>query len=514
MRRKPQDVTLSQAARTKAVIYTRVSSKEQEKEGFSIPAQLKLLKEYGKEKRFAVTREFVDVETAKQSGRSGFREMVKFLKDNPDVKTILVEKTDRLYRNFKDYVILEEFGVEIHLVKEGEVISKDSRSHQKFIHGIKVLMAKNYIDNLSEETRKGQTEKAEQGIYPSYAPLGYLNVERDGDKVIEPDPDRAPQVRQLFEWYSTGQYSLSDLVHKAAEAGFTFRRTGAHISKSTVARLLGDPIYYGDFEWDGKMYRGKHAAIVSKELWLKVQNVLAERERPRPKRREFAFTGLLKCGHCGCSITAEIKKGRYVYYHCTGHKGKCPGPYIREEDLGRLLGETLKAVRIDEDVLEWLVEALRTSHAEEKVHHDQMISALQTSYRRIQDRLDKMYVDKLDGNITEEFYEKKRADWVAEQDRIMANLDAHQKANRNYLDKGVELLELAHKAYSLYVTQTPHEQRRLLDCVLSNCTFSEGQITPTYRKPFDSLAVTNAAYQKEKAISPQKDDLLDIWLPG
>jgi site-specific DNA recombinase len=161
--------------RKQAVIYARVSSKEQEKEGFSIPAQLKLLHEYALERGFCVIKEFIDVETAKAAGRLQFGEMVRFLQAYREARDILVEKTDRLYRNFKDYVTLEDLDLVVHLVKENEVLSKDSRSHTKFIHGIKVLMAKNYIDNLSEETKKGMREKAEQGHYPSFVPLGYRN---------------------------------------------------------------------------------------------------------------------------------------------------------------------------------------------------------------------------------------------------------------------------------------------------------------------------------------------------
>ena len=120
----------------KSVLYARVSSKEQE-EGFSIPAQLKLLLGYAQEKGFEIVQQFIDVESAKSSGRMHFGEMISFLKKNSSVKTILVEKTDRLYRNFKDYVLLEELDLEIHLVKENEVISKNSRSHQKLVHGLK-----------------------------------------------------------------------------------------------------------------------------------------------------------------------------------------------------------------------------------------------------------------------------------------------------------------------------------------------------------------------------------------
>ena len=166
-----------------AVVYARVSSKEQEKEGFSIPAQQKLLKDYASSNGFAITREYVDVETAKQAGRAAFGEMVAYLKAHPSVRVMLVEKTDRLYRNLKDWVTIDELEVEIHFPKEGVVLSRDSRSSEKFMHGIKVLMAKNYIDNLSEETRKGMTEKAEQGLWPSNAPLGYRNVTgTDGKK--------------------------------------------------------------------------------------------------------------------------------------------------------------------------------------------------------------------------------------------------------------------------------------------------------------------------------------------
>ena len=150
----------------KVVLYARVSSKEQEKEGFSIPSQLKLLNQYAIDNRLSVAKEYVDVETAKKSGRSGFDEMTKFFRkesrsknSSSHSKILLVEKTDRLYRNLKDWVTLDELDLEIHFVKENIILSQDSRSSEKFMHGIKVLMAKNYIDNLSEETKKGMLEK-------------------------------------------------------------------------------------------------------------------------------------------------------------------------------------------------------------------------------------------------------------------------------------------------------------------------------------------------------------------
>jgi DNA invertase Pin-like site-specific DNA recombinase len=141
------------AGRRGAVLYARVSSKDQEKDGFSIPAQQKLLRAYAAEQDLRVLQEFTDVETAKQTGRTSFGAMLGFLHQNPTCRTVLVEKTDRLYRNLKDWVQVDELDLEVHFVKGNVVLAPDSRSSEKFMHGIKVLMAKNYIDNLSEEVR-------------------------------------------------------------------------------------------------------------------------------------------------------------------------------------------------------------------------------------------------------------------------------------------------------------------------------------------------------------------------
>jgi hypothetical protein len=125
MKKTPKTTPAADPARKRAVMYARVSSKEQEKEGFSIPAQLKLLKDYAVANGFAVAQEYVDVETAKQSGRTAFGEMVANLKAQPAVRVMLVEKTDRLYRNLKDWVTVDELEVEIHFPKEGVVLSRD-----------------------------------------------------------------------------------------------------------------------------------------------------------------------------------------------------------------------------------------------------------------------------------------------------------------------------------------------------------------------------------------------------
>ena len=187
--------------RRQAVLYARVSSKEQEKEGFSIPSQLSSCADYAAAQR-PRRRPRVRRRRDRQADRArrASARCSRSSSGHPTCRVLLVEKTDRLYRNLKDWVTLDEIDLEIHLVKENVVLSRDSRSSEKFMHGIKVLMAKNYIDNLSEETRKGMLEKAEQGIWPTYAPARLPQRHRAGRQEghrARPDvaPARRPPLR-------------------------------------------------------------------------------------------------------------------------------------------------------------------------------------------------------------------------------------------------------------------------------------------------------------------------------
>ncbi|MCE5200457.1 MAG: zinc ribbon domain-containing protein [Armatimonadota bacterium] len=196
---------------------------------------------------------------------------------------------------------------------------------------------------------------------------------------------------------------------------------------------------------------------------------------------------MLSCGHCGCSLTAEIKKGKYIYYHCTGQRGKCPEKYVREEEIAKQFGIALKAIRLDRDVLSWVTTALKASHADQKRYRDSAITSLQQQYKKMQNRLDQMYEDKLDGKITQQFFDRKSAEWRNEMAEIMRSIESHQKASESCVDEGIRILELSNRAWELYEKQEMLEKRRLLDFVFSNSTWANGKLTPKYRKPFDLI---------------------------
>ncbi len=459
-----------------AVLYARVSSKEQEREGFSIPAQLELLRAYAAKNDITILQEFVDVETAKRAGREQFGVMLDFLRAARDCRGVLVEKTDRLYRNWHDYVAVDELNLELHFVKEGMIYSAESRSSDKLTHDIKVALARNYSNNLGEETSKGMLQKARQGIWPSNAPLGYRNVQdAAGHRVIEPDPDRAPIIRRMFERYATGKYSLKDIGQMAQNEGFSYRKSGDPVPKSTVATILAKRLYTGSFDWKGTVYEGSHEPIISHELWMSVQEVLSQRRGASGARKhDFAFGRLVDCGHCGCSLVAERKKGKYTYYRCSGYKRKCPEPYVREEVLAEHFALALDHLHFDDEVMAWITQALRESYRDERQFHDEAIIRLQQETKKLQNRLEKLYEDKLDGAVDLAFFDRKSADWRQEQERVLARIAEHQNANRSYFEDGVMLLELARTAGKLFREQKPKEQRRLLDFVLSNSSWKGG----------------------------------------
>ena len=463
----------------KSAIYARVSSKEQEREGFSIPAQLKLLREYAARNDFSIMKEFVDIETAKTSGRQNFDEMVRFFTNHRDCRVVLVEKTDRLYRNFRDAVTLEDLDLEIHLIKEGQIISKEAKSQAKLIHGMQLVLARNYIENLREEVKKGMREKAAQGTYPGRAPLGYRN--NKADRTVEVHPENAQVIIKIFEMYASGQFSLSHLV-KAVRT-----ETGKTISRAYLRTILTNPFYRGNFIWGGHLYRGTHKVFLNPDLHDRAQTVLRAHNKPKYGQQEIAFRGLLHCAQDHCAITGERKKGKYVYCRCTGYRGKCATPRFTEPEIAGRLGEILKEVQIPDHVLASLQKSLAHDHKQVSNNAAAQRSALQQRLAALRHRMDQAYHDKLDAKIPEDFWERRMREWSDEEQGIQEALARLEVPGPQRLLTAQRTLELANKAYSLYLTRSSAEQAQLLKMVLLNCTIDATSVHPTYRKPFDLI---------------------------
>lgn len=464
----------------KAIIYARVSSKDQENEGFSIPSQLKLLTAYAMKHNFKVVYEFTDVETAKKAGRTEFNKMLNLLEQDRNIKHVLVEKTDRLLRNFFDSAqivnLIEKLSIQVHLVKENRILTQDSKANEKLAFGLNVLLSKHYVDNLSEEVKKGMTEKASQGIYPSIVCYGYLNVRENGKSIIKIDPIAASYIKRIYDLYSTGKISLLNLAKKMIAEGMIYKN-GKKIYTSTIENILKNEFYTGIFYWKGKKYENAtHEPIISKEQFQRIQSVLRNPNKIKSRKDLYPYTNFIKCGNCGCALTAEIKKNKYIYYHCTNFKGICKKEYVRQEELENQFATLLEQIQITDEVKDIVLEAMRESLKDKIEYHTKLVEGLEQQIKVLQRRIDQSYLDKLDGKISEEFWQSNTRKWMLEKEELSLKLVAAHKADSHYLENAHFILELAKNASTWFKEGNPEKKRRVLDTLISNCTYKDRNI--------------------------------------
>ncbi len=179
-----------------------------------------------------------------------------------------------------------------------------------------------------------------------------------------------------------------------------------------------------------------------------------------------------------------------------------------EEKLGSHNGH----LAFDDEVLEWVRDALHESHADERREQEAAINRLRSEYDRLQNRVHAAYVDKLDGTIDAAFFEKMSGEWRTEQEHCLRDIERHQSADQSYLEDGMRLIELAQNAQRLFAKQNAREKRRLLNFLVSNCSWRDGELTATLRQPFDLIAETTAIDAKRKAAGDVSNGLSEIWL--
>jgi DNA invertase Pin-like site-specific DNA recombinase len=456
-----------------AAIYTRVSSREQQQEGFSLFAQSRILNEYAQQRGLRIVRSFEDVETAKRAGRRQFSKMVDFYRSNRQCRVLLVEKTDRISRNFHDAVTLEDLDIEIHFVKEGQIISKESKSQATLVYGFNLVLARHYSNNLREEVKKGMREKAARGVFPGYAPFGYRN--NRGDRTIEPDPVDAPLVCRIFDLYASGDYSLSTL------AKVIYVETGRRIPRANIHWILKNPFYAGSFEWGGQAYRGSHTLFVNPHTYRLAREVLAGRRHAKQFNQSIAFRRLMRCAYDGCVLTGDVKKAKYVYYYCTGSRGRCRLPRFREQEMVERLGEMLKGLQVSRCLAGEVISTLQSRWGS--------VKGMKARAAELGQRMDRAYADKLDGKVPEEFWRRNMDAWWIEQQRLKAAIDKAVGTSASDVATVAEkTFRLVEHAQSLYLSHSdPHEKAKLLRVFFSDCVVDADGVTPTYKRPFDLI---------------------------
>lgn len=262
--------------------------------------------------------------------------------------------------------------------------------------------SKYYIDNLSENIRRGHRAKLRRGVFPGFAPLGYLNNHRTCD--IDIDLAKAPLVRKGFELYATGKYTLKQIARALNDIGIRSYK-GNVLSVSCVQRLLQNHFYYGIFKFKSAMYQGTHEQIISKKLFDKCQEVIKSRGHIKTRKAEktFPFRGLFTCGECGCAITAETQK-RHNYYRCTKKKKACSQKYVREEVLVEQVKSFLQKVSLPSQDTKKVLRGLNKDEQKAKEDSHKVLRNLKNEIANISEKLDKLLSVYLDEIVSAEEY--------------------------------------------------------------------------------------------------------------
>lgn len=494
----------------KAVIYARVSSREQEETGYSLDAQVKLLKEYADKKGYEVAKVFRITESASgKQIRKTFNEMLAYVEKHK-IKMILCEKIDRLTRNLKDAATISDWlhghtDNEVHFIKENFIVNKNTRAHENLVWDMKVAIARFYTNNLSEEVKKGQAEKLAQGWAPRRPLAGYKSIGEKGHKTHIIDEETAPYIRKMFSYYASGNYSMKALGQKMYEEGFR-SYYGKRASKSRIEDILKEPFYYGAIPWNGKIYPGRHEPLVSKELFDKVAFIRNGKTTPKYRRHHFQFQKMMTCGECGCTVTAEIQKG-HVYYHCNHYRNCSQKKYTPEEKIEqKLLGVFKFFENVTPQEAEEIRAKIKLNHAQETGYKEKMIKGFSERYNSLQKRLDHLYDDKLDEKISRQFWEKKHAEITAEQEAIQEQLSKLKTNEAKYFELWLDIIDLAFRARELYEKKSPEERRVLLTKLFSNLYLKDTETTYTLKKPVEVLAKrVQEKLDVEKVSEPKKN---------
>ena len=447
--------------------------------------------------------------------RKAFTEAINYT-TNENIPLIICEKIDRLTRTGKDATVvsdwvLENTNREVHCVKESFVLSHNTKAHENLVWDMKVAIARFYINNLSEEVKKGNEEKAAQGWLPHKSPFGYKTVGDKGKKIHVIDEETAPYIRDMFQLYASRLHSIKSLTKYLYQGGLR-NRSGHRVSRSRVAELLGDPFYYGSFRWNGRVREGKHEPLISREQYDKVQEVLHSKTTPKYRKHHFLFRGMGACRPCGGTATGEIQRG-HVYYHCNGYRGCTNRKFVREETIEAQLLHVFGYLEngLDPEEVETVKDALKDNAKEEEQYFSTVVNNRDKRFKVLQRRFEPCLAEKLDGKIPASLYYDSIKKWSEEQQEIVREKGKIKQNNKYHYELGCLFLDLALEAKQIYLGLKNEiaAKRELLTLVLSDILLEgpdvKERLTAPLRRIKDRLIDGDTSGRGAKIFEPTRN---------
>ena len=481
------------------VALARVSSREQEREGFSLDIQVDALNAYAERNNGKIIRLFRIAETAsKKDERKTFKELLAFTKTNArKLDGLLFYKVDRAARNLFDYVELErlesESGIQFISVSQPTENTPAGRMQRRML----ASMASFYTEQQSLDVREGLARRVQSGLFVSKPPMGYKNVRVNGRSIIEIDQERAAVVRRAYELYAYHHHTIDTLADALLREGLCPYPSRQRFVLSKLYALLTDRSYIGEIKHKGEWYPGTHQPLIERSVWDRVQKLMGQSIY---RSHQITYAGeIITCGHCGSPITGEVKTKKtkdgdgdveYTYYRCVQYsKADHPRIRLREADLDSQLFSLFDKLRVEDAEFRHAIreEIRNTANLDQRAAAG-TADAIQMELkqnRKHQDRLlNLLLLEEIDSTT----YARKSMVLRDEESSLRQKLEISDRGRHEIIDIAVKAFELSQDLRNKWFAADHAAKRRILEILCLNWKLENVSLVPIWRKPFDLMA--------------------------
>jgi len=499
----------------KYFLYARKSSEAEDRQVASIDSQIKELTNLAKKEKLEIIDILSESQSAKAPGRPIFNQMIQKISGG-EAQGILCWKLDRLARNPVD-------GGAINWMLQQGVIKHIRAYDKNYLPSDNVLMmsvefgmANQFIRDLSQNTKRGLRAKAERGWMPGHAPIGYSNnkFKEKGKKDIIKDPDRFDLIKRLWEMLLTSNYSIKKLYEIATNEWGLNIKSRRTISHSKFYEIFKNPFYCGSFYYGGVLYKGDHDPMITEEQFDLAQKIMGLRSKSPFNTHSFAFTGLIRCGECGSSITAEYKIKRqkngnvhyYTYYRCTkGLNPNCAQKTIRLENLEAQILEILNQIEIPAEFHDWAMKWFKKESEEEAESRNQILKGQQKKYNDCIKEIDGLISMRAKGELDEDNYKRKINLLNQEKNHLQELLEDTDDRVNKLVAKAEKVFTLARDSKKEFETGNLDKKRQILQDIGSNLFLKDRKLSISIEEPLIYIGqAAPIAWQIKRRLEPVK----------
>ena len=513
-------------------IYCRVSTEEQSENGYSIDEQERLLEEWCKKMGYVIYKCYSD------RGISG-----KNIKDRPALKELLSDakagkfdmviswKINRVSRKLEDVLkivnLLEKNNITFKSYSEPfETDTPAGRMQFQMM----ALIGEFERGTIAQNVKMGMIAKAKSGNWCGGRVLGYDLVpnnspeeEKKGKNKIKINEKEAEIVRFIFNEYSKGK-GYKAITNQINKLGYKTKK-GNDFSVGSIRDILTNPVYIGEIRynvrqnWSEKRRRninpnpirvkGKHEAIIDRELWDKVQLIL-ESKKGKPSRiydGEYPLTGILRCPKCGAGMVisrttntlADGSKKRIAYYCCGNWKNKgtsvCNSNTIRVDKANEYVFKKIEELVSNEAMIKAVVKNINKERKDKVKPAKRLLGDIDKELEKLDKRKRKIFEAYEDDILTKEEFQT-RKDELNEKIRI---LEEEKKPLLNTISEDVseeipyEFIKdiLMNFSKVLNSSVSREQQKKLLHMIISEITMNESREIDSIKLNINDINVTN-----------------------